>query len=161
VPAGTGQPLAVQVKDDDQVSLTGCATCGGFHKHSDGAALHESMGWCGAGQCIPGRKPCYPPCNTCDTYIGAFCQNLYQCLCCPDPCYQPGWVPAANASFFADYARPWTITRLRYDNLEAMTRPDRNQFWINQVKLIHKNTRTFRNPMARLQKFSFYQEAAA
>ena len=59
--------------------------------------------------------------------------NLYQCICCPDPCYEPKWEPAAYASFFADYARPRTVTRLRYDNLEDMTRPDRNQFWINNV----------------------------
>ena len=48
--------------------------------------------------------------------------NLYQCICCPDPCYEPKWEPGAFASFFADYARPRTVTRLRYDNLEAMTR---------------------------------------
>ncbi len=58
-------------------------------------------------------------------HIGAFLSNLYQCLCCPDPCYQPRWEPAANASFFADYARPRTITRIRYDNLNdhANARP--------------------------------------
>jgi hypothetical protein len=153
-------PLAVSLKQDGQVETTACATCGGFHGHADGPALHESMG-CATGSCIPGRKPCYPPCNECDTFIGAFCQNLYQCLCCPDPCYQPGWVPAANASFFADYARPWTVTRLRYDNLEAMNRPDRNQFWINQVKGLRGNAVRINNPAARLQQFYLYQEAAA
>src|SRR5262249_47370801 len=89
-----------------------------------------------------------------------FLQNLYQCLCCPDPCYQPTWVPAANASFFADYARPWTVTRIRYDNLEAMTTPDRNQFFMNQVKLPRKNGRFISNPRARLQDVTLYQEAA-
>jgi hypothetical protein len=148
-------------KEDSQVAPTGCATCGGFHKHADGPALHESMG-CNTGQCIPGRQACNPPCNECDTFIGAFCQNLYQCLCCPDPCYQPTWVPAANASFFADYARPRTVTRIRYDNLEAMRTPDRNQFWINNVTPLRNNGRLITNPMlfARLQQAYLYQEAA-
>ncbi len=124
--------LSMKSKADGQVTPVGCATCGGFHSLSDGPAFHESLG-CPGGSCIPGRQPCYPPAMPCNTVVGAFCQNLYQCLCCPDPCYQPTWVPAANASFFADYARPRTVTRLRYDNLESMTRPDRNQFWIQGV----------------------------
>ena len=73
---------------DHQVKRTGCATCGGFHSSLEGGAFHASMG-CANGNCIPGRPPCNPPCNECNTVIDAFCQNLYQCLCCPDPCYQP------------------------------------------------------------------------
>ncbi|HKM54571.1 MAG TPA: hypothetical protein VJY33_14265, partial [Isosphaeraceae bacterium] len=145
---------------DHQVERTACATCGGFHSSLEGGVFHASMG-CANGNCIPGRPPCNPPCNECNTVIDALCQNLYQCLCCPDPCYQPTWEPAANASFFADYARPRTVTRIRYDNLEAMTRPDRNQFWIHQVTLLRSNpNRTFTNPTARLQQVSLYQEAA-
>jgi hypothetical protein len=147
-----------QQSDDEQVERAGCATCGGFHISNAGADLHASMG-CASGNCIPGRPPCNPPCNEHDTVIGAFCQNLYDCICCPDPCYKPAWVAAANASFFADYARPRTVTRIRYDNLEAMTRPDRNQFWINQVKPVPMS-RTIVNPFARLQQVSLYQEAA-
>lgn len=152
--------LSSRAKADHQINQAGCATCGGFHSLGDGSTLHESIG-CAGGSCIPGRKPCYPPVNECDTLIGAFCQNLYQCLCCPDPCYQPQWVPAANASFFADYARPRTVTRLRYDNLESMTRPDRNQFWIQGVTAMRKNGRRINDPRARLQQFYVYQEAAA
>jgi hypothetical protein len=149
-----------QHSDDEQVERAGCSTCGGFHSSNAGADFHASMG-CASGSCIPGRPPCNPPCNEHDTVVGAFCQNLYDCLCCPDPCYQPTWVPAANASFFADYARPRTVTRIRYDNLEAMTRPDRNQFFINQVALLRANpNRIFTNPRARLQQVSLYQEAA-
>jgi hypothetical protein len=51
------------------------------------------------------------------------------------------------------------VTRIRYDNLEAMTRPDRNQFWINQVKPVPMARRVL-NPFARLQQVSLYQEAA-
>ncbi len=85
-----------------------------------------------------------------------------KCLCCPDPCYQPQWVPAANASFFADYARPRTVTRLRYDNLESMTRPDRNQFWIQGVSPMRNNPKPrISNLRARIQEFYVYQEVAA
>ena len=116
---------------------------------------------CASGNCIPGRPPCNPLCKEHDTVIGAFCQNLYDCLCCPDPCYQPAWVPAANASFFADYARPRTVTRIRYDNLENMTRPDRNQFWINNVTPgLQERTSSRTDPTARLQQVYLYQEAA-
>jgi hypothetical protein len=153
------RPDALKVKADSQVAQVGCATCGGFHSAGDGPMFHEAMG-CANGQCIPGRKPCYVPCHDCDTVIGAWCQNLYQCLCCPDPCYEPRWVPTAYASFFADYARPRTVTRIRYDNLEAMTRPDRNQFWINSVTPLRKNGRPIINPYARLQQVYLYQEAA-
>jgi hypothetical protein len=146
---------------DANVERTACATCGGFHSSLDGPALHGCL-TCGGQNCVPGQKPCNPPANECNTVIGAFCQSLYECLCCPDPCYQPAWVPAANASFFADYARPRTVTRIRYDNLEDMTRPDRNQFFINQVALPRSNA--VRIPpsriFARLQQVSLYQEAA-
>ena len=135
---------------DHQVKRTECATCGGFHSSLEGGAFHASMG-CANGNCIPGRPPCNPPCNECNTVIDAFCQNLYQCICCPDPCYQPTWEPAANASFFADYARPRTVTRIRYDNLEDMTRPDRNQFWINQVKPVRQRATSGRPPIPSLR----------
>jgi hypothetical protein len=145
---------------DASVERTACATCGGFHSSLDGPALHGCL-TCGGQNCVPGQKPCHPPANECNTTIGAFCQSLYECICCPDPCYQPSWVPAANASFFADYARPRTVTRIRYDNLEAMTRPDRNQYWMNQVTLLRSNpNRRFVDPRARLQQVYLYQEAA-
>jgi hypothetical protein len=151
-------------RQDEQVEQTACATCGGFHKTMDGPLLHGCL-TCGGGNqnCIPGRKPCNPPLNECNTVVGAFFQSIYECLCCPDPCYQPTWVPAANASFFADYARPRTVTRIRYDNLEAMNRPDRNQFFLNNVNPVsnhRNNTVPIGNLYARLQQVSLYQEAA-
>jgi hypothetical protein len=151
---------------DDQVERTDCPTCGGYHSSSSGGAFHASIG-CTDGSCIPGRQPCSPSSTDCNTVLGAFCANMYQELCCPDPCYQPKWVPAANASFFADYARPRTVTRLRYDNLENMLRPDRNQFWMQAVTPMNAggitnkpNMRTVRNPTARLQEVYLYQEVA-
>jgi hypothetical protein len=50
--------------------------------------------------------------------------------CCPDPCYQPKWVPAANAALFVDHARPTTMTRIRWDSGRRLTDPDRaERFW--------------------------------
>src|SRR5262249_29712618 len=82
---------------DDQIERTGCATCGGCHSSLDGPLLHGCLTCGGGPNCVPGQKPCFPPPHDPNTAIGAFCQNLYECLCCPDPCYQPTWVPAANA----------------------------------------------------------------
>ncbi|MGO9601373.1 MAG: hypothetical protein ACLP7Q_25615 [Isosphaeraceae bacterium] len=159
--AGVSDPTAAKSKDR-QVQRTHCSTCGGFHSTMDGPAPTGCL-TCGGPNCVPGQKPCCPPANECNTVLGAFCVNLYQEICCPDPCYQPHWEPAAFASFFADYARPRTVTRIRYDNLENMTRPDRNQFWINQVKYGYSGNRKIASilPLARLQQVYLYQEAAA
>ncbi len=146
--------------DDEEVERTGCASCGGFHSSLDAGAFHASLG-CANGQCIPGRPPCDDLDKNHDTFLGAFLANMYAELCCPDPCYQPTWEPGANASFFADYARPRTVTRFRYDNLENMVRPDRNQFWIQGVSNATKtNKGRVRNPAMRLQEIYLYQEAA-
>ncbi len=153
---GTGQPDRTK---DSRVERTQCPTCGGFHSSLDGPALHGCL-TCGGQNCVPGQKPCNPPANECNTVVGGFLSNLYQEICCPDPCYQPKWDPAAYASFVADYARPRTVTRIRYDNLEDLTRPDRNQFWINQVTPNRNNNFRIANPYARLQQLYFYQEAA-
>jgi hypothetical protein len=145
---------------DDQVEQTECATCGAYHGSSGGGAFHAKMG-CADGMCIPGRQPC-PPDKDCNTVVGAFLANMYQELCCPDPCYQPKWEPAAFASFFADYARPRTVTRIRYDNLEDMTKPDRNQFWIQNSAPTNKNNSAKPIiPKLRLQEVYLYQEVAA
>jgi hypothetical protein len=160
VPTVPSQNMAVKSTSDAQVQPTACASCGGFHGATDGVALHDSLGGCADGTCIPGRQACYPPPHDSDSICGAFLSNLYQCLCCPDPCYQPRWEPAANASFFADYARPRTVTRFRYDNLNDMRTPDRAQFFIQNVKGPSSGTKTF-IPQARYQQVSFYQEVAA
>src|SRR5271166_611614 len=146
-------------KQDGQVEQSSCATCGGFHGQLDGHVFTCQTG-CASGNCIPGRQPCNPPLNECDTVVGAFLSNLYQCICCPDPCYEPKWEPGAYASLFADYARPRTVTRLRYDNLEDMTRPDRNQFWLNNVTPTRLPRKPISNLNARLQQVYLYQEAA-
>jgi hypothetical protein len=117
---------------DQAVRPAGCSTCGGYHSPADGPLFHGAMG-CSGGSCVPGRPECDAFILPCDSYVGALFSNLYQSLCCPDPCYQPAWEPAAYASFFADYARPRTITRIRYDNIQNMTTPDRNFYFLSQT----------------------------
>ncbi len=152
---------------DDELERTSCATCGGFHSSSDSSIFHSSMG-CADGQCVPGQAACHPPANECDTFAGAFLSNLYQILNCNDPCYSPRWEPGAYASVFADYARPRTVSRIRYDNLNDLRYPDRNQFFLMQTNAKfpqHYTNRlgvTYRaDPSARLQQLYLYQEAAA
>ena len=150
-------------KQDGQVEQSSCATCGGFHGHLDGHVFTCQTG-CASGNCIPGRQPCNPPLNECDTVVGGFMTNLYQCICCPDPCYEPKWEPGAFASFFADYARPRTVTRLRYDNLEDHD-PARPQPVLDQSGDADQSRGGIRcggttNPFARIQELYLYQEAA-
>jgi hypothetical protein len=162
--ASGGKPAG---SSDPQAERASCSTCGGFHSSSDASIFHNSMG-CADGQCVPGKAACTPPANECDTVLGAFISNLYQILNCDDPCYQPHWDPAAYASLFADYARPRTVTRIRYDNLIDMTFPDRNQYFLMQVNphfpkhYTNKHGVTLRaDPSANMQQLYFYQEAAA
>jgi hypothetical protein len=160
-PQPDGKKAAQPKNSDGDVEQAGCATCGGYHSSMDGGAFHASLG-CANGECIPGRPPCDALDQHSDTFLSAFMANMYSELCCPDPCYQPRWEPAANASFFADYARPRTVTRIRYDNLENMVRPDRNQFFIQQVVQPggKSNTNRITNPALRNQELYLYQEAA-
>jgi hypothetical protein len=112
---------------DGTISRTGCSTCGGH------GPLYGTSGCstCGTKRCIPGRANCNSPDP--DSFYGRLFGNMYECLCCPDPCYQPAWIPEANASFFTDYARPRTVTRLRYDHGWDVIFPDRNEyFWARE-----------------------------
>ncbi len=149
----------VAPKTDDAVGRVGCASCGGFHSQSDSLAFHSAIGGCSDGQCIPGRDKCDALVPACDNFASAFVSNLYQSLCCPDPCYQPRWEPAANASLFADYAKPRTVTRFRYDLLQNMVFPDRNQYFMKQTPAPY-NKKYRSSPSTRMQVIYMYQEAA-
>jgi hypothetical protein len=111
----------------------GCASCGSgggplasdVHPAPPADACACGIGGCG---CVPGRNPCY--CCDATTHMGRFFNAVYQCVCCPDPCYEPRWVAAANASFFTDPARPISQWRVRYDAGLGLQFPDRAEyFW--------------------------------
>lgn len=124
--AGAESPLM-----DESLQTAACTSCGQFHSGGQGGTFGGS---CGPGGCIPGRsKPCYHAEHS--SFIGRFATNLYHCLCCPDPCYEPAWVPEANASFFVDPARPRTQKRLRWDHGQTLWFPDRSEyFWARSFR---------------------------
>jgi hypothetical protein len=89
-------------------------------------------GECGAGCngcCYPGHKLCDCCCNS-NNCFGRFFGGVYECICCPDPCYEPHWVPLADSAFFVDGARPVTQMRFRGDFGWDLQFPDRGEyFW--------------------------------
>jgi hypothetical protein len=97
-------------------SAPGCASCG--------------SGGCGScGSCYPGRSNSCCWCDS-DTCLGKIFCGIYQSICCPDPCYEPQWIPEANAAFFTDPVRPITQTRIRWDSAANFTFPDTAEyFW--------------------------------
>ena len=157
--------------NDAGVKQVACSTCGGGHP----AAYHDGSGasqtFCGPGGCHAGQEPCFVGPEPC-TFAGRFAQNLYECLCCPDPCYQPKWIPAANASFFTDYARPRTVTRIRFDRGLNFQLPDRNEYFYKvrgMNKAFTTGSRPFvvngvqyrSDPSLNYSQLYFYQEVAA
>ena len=117
---------AAAVKIDDGVEPTSCASCGRIHLPPVPGMPVTSA--CDGAGCRPGQAACDP--LQAHTFAGRFIAELYNSLACPDPCYEPMWVPEANAAFFVDYARPRTIQRLRFDWAWDMLTPDRNEyFW--------------------------------
>ena len=88
--------------------------------------------------------------------------GIHHCLCCPDPCYEPQWIPVADAAFFVDSARPVTQTRLRWDSAFDMPHPDKAEFFWARADGHGKGP----SPTPSIEKaldyrdFSLYTEAA-
>jgi hypothetical protein len=146
--AATGKAAASAVAGDapapadPAVTPAQCTACGGAGRL---AGLGECVSCGGSGLCVPGQKPCYDlPAHT---FIGRFFNELYHCLCCPDPCYQPTWVPEANSAFFMDFARPQTLTRFRVDGGMNMQFPDRSEYFWAQAGLNRMNQFKGTGPM--------------
>jgi len=122
-------PLAGIV--DPNVVQASCASCGSGLLRGDGPGCASpgcaSIG-CNGCNCVPGRTHCCSICDS-DTCAGHILCGLYECICCPDHCYEPEYIPAANASFFVDSARPVTQTRLRYDGMFDITNADRAEYY--------------------------------
>jgi hypothetical protein len=98
----------------------------------DGCAV--GCGCDGGGPCYPGRVGC-DCCAEGKTCFGRFLSGVYNCICCPDPCYEPAWVPLANAAFFVDTVRPATQLRLRGDFADHYAFPDKAEyFWAQENK---------------------------
>jgi hypothetical protein len=125
-------PTADSVMPTGDIQQVGCSTCGSGLMGGSGGAAYGGGG-CGSGDCAagcyPGRKPCDCSGIFGDTAFGRAVGGLYECICCPDPCYEPQYVPAADAAFFVDGARPVTQMRLRVDAAWELKNPDRAEFF--------------------------------
>jgi Putative MetA-pathway of phenol degradation len=102
-----------------------CASCGGGGLRPEYLPPPPSDDGCG-GNCVPGQK-----CMRCEDYSGfgrLYC-HFYNAFQCPDPCYEPRWLGAANASLFVDPARPANSVRFRWDRGLNLILPDRNEFF--------------------------------
>jgi hypothetical protein len=106
--------------------------------------------------CVPGQRGCNPGCD--DTHFGRLLNGFYVGLCCPDPCYEPMWIPAANAAFFQDSPRPVTQTRFRWDRGIDYRFPDSAEYFWAQI-----GTKGPKNPTpgVRYNELRIYQEIAA
>ncbi len=139
-PAGPASPAATNAvavspstaAPEGSILQTGCSTCGGGLL---GGTLGPPVGGCsscGSGRCdngcYPGRPPyCRDGCN--DTFCGRVIGGIYDCICCPDPCYDPPhWLAVADSAFFTDAARPITQQRLRWDSAFDIKNPDRAEY---------------------------------
>ncbi len=115
----------------NQILQAGCSNCG---SGMFGAPAYMSPG-CADGSCESG---CFPGSNQCAPCVGhnpisrMFCA-FHDCLCCPDPCYEPHWVAGANAALFVDGARPVTQTRFRWDAGFHLMLPDRGEYFWAQI----------------------------
>jgi hypothetical protein len=125
---------------DPAVQQAGCTSCGGSPIPSivggagcgDVCACSEGD-TCGSCRCKPGKSACCPV-NTCRTGCFGFISSVAECLCCPDPCYEPCFSIVANSAFFMDTVRPRTYTRFRWDAGRNLTQPDRAEFFWARVR---------------------------
>jgi len=151
---------------DPNVVPAGCSSCSsgllGAAMGTDGGC---GAGGCGGG-CIPGRNNCFCGGCNCDSCVGrAFCA-LYDCICCPDPCYEPRWLPIADSAFFVDAARPVTQMRFRVDADFNIQHPDRAEYiWAREHTNSSSPGKELRFPIAprdlESQSLSLYSETAA
>ncbi len=118
-----------------QVGCSSCGTGGGLlsaHGPGEDGSVSSAGGPgcnCGSGGCVPGRLHQCSPCEA-DTAVGRFLCGVYECICCPDPCYDPHWIPIADAAFFTESARPQTQQSIGWDAGRNLTNPDRAEyFW--------------------------------
>jgi hypothetical protein len=123
--AQTDGPSPSAALVDPAIQQAGCASCGGEASLGCNTCLGAG---CDGPRCVPGRMECCEMCEA-DNIFGRIWCGLSS-MCCPDPCYQPCYIPAADAAFFQDSAKPVSRTRFRWDAGVNGTTPDRAEvFW--------------------------------
>jgi hypothetical protein len=114
---------------DPQVTQASCAACAGGVLGAPAPDFAGCADGCCSGLCYPGRKPC-DCCVDSDSFCGRLFGGIYECICCPDPCYEPAWNVLTDSAFFADGARPMTQMRIGGDFGHDLQFPDRSEyFW--------------------------------
>jgi hypothetical protein len=146
VMAPASEAPTVPIFDPMVKPASGCSSCG----MSPGSSSYGGSNLC----CVPGRT-CYP--SDSDTVLGRLFGYFCEELCCPDPCYEPRWIPEANAAFFQDSPRPVTQTRIRWDAAFDYRFPDTAEYFQAQANM--------KGPKAtsalRYDDLTLYQEVAA
>lgn len=144
----------------------GCSRCAGGLFGIGANVPYEAMDGCEdcrSGQCHAGRQPCHP--CLAHSFLGHLCCSLYECICCPDPCYEPRYLAVADAAFFTETARPVSTQRFRWDCAQNVTLMDRNEyFWARadgNGRGPSPPTPYKVEPRLRYNELSYYTEAAS
>ncbi len=138
--AAAPAPETAPADVDGAVTPAGCASCGGGllglppSDASDigGGCTPGCGGGCGCGAAAAcpagGRASCC--CDATDG-PGRFLCGIYQCICCPDPCYEPHWCALADQAFGQSSGpRPVTEMRLKFEEGFDMKFPDMAEFFM-------------------------------
>lgn len=124
---------AAQETTTTEIIPASCATCGKGLFGAGFPSMGEGHSYSGCGDCCSSGHKC--DCCWCPkTCVGRMVNGIYQCICCPDPCYVPEWLPVANAAFFTETVRPVTQMRLRYDAGFDVTAIDRAEYFVPQQR---------------------------
>jgi len=142
---GVVNAVAVTSSSSDEsqnIQQAGCSSCGNAdplpRPDESGAWSGSSMDDSGGCMtCGAGRGPCTPgqiPCAECDVHTpaGRMMAELYHCICCPDPCYEPRWIALANAAITVDPIRPQTHQTFRWDFMNGLRTPDRAEYYFGR-----------------------------
>lgn len=140
------------------VQPAGCSTCG--------SSLGGGIGGCSScgsgGACVPGHTNefCDGTCGWLgDNFLGRSIAGLYQCICCPDPCYEGKWLPIADSAFFVDEARPQTQVRFEFDAGIGLQHPDRAEYYWSEIN-VRGPSKSVGTPVD-YQSLNLYTEVAA
>lgn len=150
----------------DGVVQAGCASCGGggllgiAAPEMGGIGGCASCGGCGSGGCN-GQRHCDCCCDGENIVARLFC-GFYQCVCCPDPCYEGHWNALADAAFWQDAPRPVTQMNLTYDHVWSYPFADKAEFLFARGDGNGKGPKLGAGPNQNVsyQDFRLYQEVA-
>ena len=162
-------PAPEQPFDGGLLQVNGCASCGsgliggGLGRMSSGGSAssrYDSVG-CGGPDCSPGRKNC--ACCDHDSFAARLLCGIYECLACPDPCFEPGWEPLMDVGLFTECVRPISQQSIRMTSYRHMTRYDRNSYKIAGYPLgpVVTKPNISINPWMNINEASLYTEIAA